>query len=114
MAEEQAEKVAAKLWFLDLKFSRFFTPKLIGPLWAAYLCMIAAFFLFSMVEDLVVLKVFLALMAIGVQFVALVFEVIAGRVILEVVLVIFRMGERLEAPKPSEHVAPIAGQEKST
>ena len=29
-AEEQAEKVAAKLWFLDLKFSQFFTPKLVG------------------------------------------------------------------------------------
>ncbi len=31
-AEEHADKVAAKLWFLDLKFARFFTPKLAGAL----------------------------------------------------------------------------------
>ena len=47
MAEEHADKVATKLWFLDLKFSRFFTPKLVGPLWAIYLCLVVLYFLGS-------------------------------------------------------------------
>ena len=33
-----------KLWFLDLKFSRFFTPKLVGALWAIYLCLVVILF----------------------------------------------------------------------
>ncbi len=94
-AEEQAEKVAAKLWFLDLKFSRFFTPKLVGPLWAIYLCLVVILFLESTVYDVLHMGLFIAAFAIVVQFIFLVFAVIAGRVVLEVLLAIFRAAERL-------------------
>jgi hypothetical protein len=102
MAGEHAEKVAAKLWFLDLKFSQLFTPKLIGPLWAIYLCLIVIVFLFSAVNYLFTLNVLLAIFMIVVQLIALVFAAIAGRIVLEVLLVVFRTAQRLESQKPSE------------
>jgi hypothetical protein len=101
-AEEQAEKVASTLWFLDLKFTRFFTPKLIGVVWAVYLCLVAMLFLFSSFGCLLTMNPFHALVTIFVQFVALIFAVVSGRVVLESILVIFRIAESLEAMKRPE------------
>ena len=103
MAEEQADKVAETLWFLDLKFSRFFTPKLVGPLWATYLCLIVILFLGSIVYDLRNLPMLFVPFAIIVDFIALVFALIGGRVVLEAVLKIFRVADRLESPKKADN-----------
>jgi hypothetical protein len=101
-AEEQAEKVAAKLWFLDLKFSQFFTPKLVGLLWALNLCLVAIFFLGSLASTvyyLFTLNPLHALFMIVVQFFALLCEVIFTRIVLEVFLVTFRISDQLERMK---------------
>jgi len=97
MAEEQSEKVAAKLWFLDLKFKRFFTPKLAGPLWAIYSCLAVVLFLGSVVYDLFNLGLFFAPFAIVVQFTFLVVAVIFARIVLEAALAIVRAAEHLES-----------------
>ena len=112
MAEEQADKVAAKLWFLDLKFSRFYTPKLVGPLWAIYLCLVVIFFLSSAVYDVLNINLFIAPFAIVVQFIFLSFAVIFTRIILEVVLVIFRVAENLEPLKHLERLKSSPDNEK--
>ena len=96
-AEEHADKVAAKLWFLDLKFGRFFTPKLVVALWAIYLCLVVILFLGGAVHCLLTLNALYALGLIVVQFISLLFAVISARVILEAILVIFRIAEHLEA-----------------
>lgn len=111
-AEEQAEKVAAKLWFLDLKFSRFFTPKLVGAVWALYLCLAAVLFLAGTVYWLCTQNAFIALLAIIVQFIFLLFVVISTRIDLEVILVIFRAAEHLEPLKHLEHLKHLADREK--
>jgi len=103
-AEEQAEKVAAKLWFLDLKFSQFFTPKLIGVLWAIYLCLVVFTFLGSAVWFLLVLPALFALLAIIFQFIVLTFALIFTRIVLEVFMVIFRVAEHLEPLKHLEYL----------
>jgi hypothetical protein len=111
-AEEQAEKVAAKLWFLDLKFSRFFTPKLVGAVWALYVCLVVVFFLCGIVYDVLNLSVLLVPFVMLVQFIALLFAVISARVVLEAILVIFRISEHLEALKHLEHLKHLADQGK--
>ena len=105
MAEEQADKVAAKLWFLDLKFTRFFTPKLVGPLWAIYLCLVVVSLLGSVVYDALNLSLFVVPFVMVIQFVFLLFAVIFTRIILEVILAIFRIAERLEPPKHLDDLA---------
>ncbi len=105
-AEVQAEKVAAQLWFLDLKFSQLFAPKLIGAVWALYLCLVVVFFFASTAFWLSTLTALQAFLLIIVEFIALPFSVIFTRVILEVFLVIFRIAERLESPK---QVEPLEG-----
>lgn len=111
-AEEQAEKVAAKLWFLDLKFSRFFTPKLVGAFWAIYLCLAVILFVGYTVHYLLALNALFALLAIVVEFITLVFAVLAARILLEAILVMFRIAEHLESLKHLENLKHLAGQGK--
>jgi hypothetical protein len=110
-AEEQAEKVAAKLWFLDLKFTRFFTPKLVGALWAIFLCLVVVFFLGSTVYYLATLNALYAIVMIAVQVLVLLFAVISTRIVLEVFLVIFRMTEYLEPLKHLEYLKHLEQKE---
>jgi hypothetical protein len=105
-AEEHADKVAAKLWFLDLKFAHFFTPKLAGALWAIFLCLIAIEFLISFFQSLALLPAhpFVSLGGMLLALVGLVFGVVCSRVVLEVLLVTFRIAERLENLKHLEYL----------
>jgi hypothetical protein len=105
-AEEHADKVAAKLWFLDLKFAHFFTPKLAGALWAIFLCLIAIQFLISFFQSLAMLAShpFMSMGGMLLALVGLVFGVVCSRVVLEVLLVMFRIAERLEDLKHLEHL----------
>lgn len=102
MAEEQSEKVAAKLWFLDLKFSRFFTPKLAGPLWAICACLAVLLFLGSAAYDLFNMSIFFSPWAILIQFLIMLCTVIAARVILEAAVAVVRVAEAREPRPPSE------------
>jgi hypothetical protein len=103
-AEEQADKVAATLWFLDLKFNQFFTPKLIGAVWALYLCLIILVFLGSCIHSLLTMYLPFALFTILVEFVGLMFAMIFTRVLLELFLVMFRVAEHLENLKYLENL----------
>jgi hypothetical protein len=105
-AEEHADKVAAKLWFLDLKFSHFFTPKLAGALWAIFLCLIAIQFLLATFQALSVLAShpFACLGGILLALATLAFAAVCSRVVLEVFLVTFRIAERLENLKHLEYL----------
>lgn len=94
-ATDAAEQVSQKLWFLDLKFERFATPKLIGFVFTAFLvCLVllagavAAYTLLNypalQAAFIIALDLFLlALLAISV------------RVYLELCLLGFRMVEHL-------------------
>jgi hypothetical protein len=105
-AEKQADKVAAKLWFLDLKFSYFFTPRLAGALWAIFLCLIAIIYLSSTFQSLSLLPTqpFSALAGMLLSLVSLVFAAVFSRVVLEVLLATFRIAERLEDLKHLENL----------
>ncbi len=112
-AEEHAEKVAAQLWFLDLKFSQFFTPKLVGALWAVYLCLAVLLFLGSAIYYLATYNAFLALVFILFQFVVLMFAVISARIVLEAFLVMFRIAEHLSHLKHLEYLKNLEEQGKT-
>jgi len=103
-AEEQAEKMADKLWFLDLKFNHFFTPRLAGALWAIFLCLIAITYLIATLQSLSLLpkNPFSALAGMLLALVSFVFAAVFSRVVVEVLLVIFRIGQRLEDLKHFE------------
>jgi hypothetical protein len=105
-AEEHADKVASKLWFLDLKFEHFFAPKLVGALWALYLCLIVLAFVVSSIHSLFTMNAFFALLTICGEFLLLIFAAIFTRVMLEMFLVMFRVAERLENLKYLENLKP--------
>jgi hypothetical protein len=110
-AGEQAEKVAQELWFLDLKFTRFFTPKLVGALWAIFLCLVVFIFLGSTVYYLFTYNALYALAAILFQLLGLSFTVLWIRILLEVFLVMFRIAEQLESLKNLEYLKHLADQQ---
>lgn len=94
---EKAEEMNQKVWFLDLKFSRFVTPKLIGGLFAVYII----FFLFG-AAGILIYGIFndtiinVALGAVGLVIVGTLSLVIV-RVLMEIALVIFRIEDHLSA-----------------
>jgi hypothetical protein len=96
-AEEQADAVAAKLWFLDLKFSQFFTPKLIGAVWALFVCLAVLTFVVYSLSSLSTIGFFPTIPHVIVGFVTLIFSLVFSRVVLEVIIAIFRMAEHLES-----------------
>ncbi len=103
-AEEQAEKVAAKLWFLDLKFSQFYTPKLAGPTWALYFCVVIIVFLTDSFNSLNTMKALPAFWAILHEFIILAFSLVFFRILLEVFLVIVQTSDRLAPLKHLEYL----------
>ena len=111
-AEEHADKVAAKLWFLDLKFTQFFTPKLVGALWAIYLCLLVLAFVASAVQTVMHINPLFAIFVILFQFVVMVFAAISARVFLEFILVMFRVAERLEPLQNLEFLKHLADHEE--
>jgi hypothetical protein len=94
---EKAEEINQRVWFLDLKFTRFVTPKLIGVLFAAYIVFIllgfVGFIAYGIFNKPIIEVV---LVAFGMA-VAIVFNLIVVRVLSEIALVIFRIEEHLSA-----------------
>ena len=94
---EKAEEMNQKVWFLDLKFSRFVTPKLIGFLFAAYIIFLLLGFVGFMVYGIFNKPIIeVALGTVGLL-IAIVFNLIIVRVLMETALVIFRIEEHLSA-----------------
>jgi len=111
-AEEHADKVADKLWFLDLKFSHVFAPKLVGALWAIYLCISVLGFLISAFQTVVTTKLLFVPFVVLFQFLGLLFALVLGRVVLEALLVVFRMGEHMEHLRHLEHLKQLENRGK--
>ena len=95
IATDAAMQVSQRLWFLDLKFEQFATPRLIGVVFAAAI-IVMAFFACGLA--IYVLLNFPALQAIFIllfDFALLVLFAIGFRVFLECCLVGFRIAEHL-------------------
>jgi hypothetical protein len=94
---EKAEEINQKVWFLDLKFSRFVTPKLIGGLFAVYIILFllgaAGILIYGIFNDTIIN---VALGAVGLVIVGTLNLVIV-RVLMEIALVIFRIEDHLAA-----------------
>ena len=95
--EEKADEINQKVWFLDLKFTRFVTPKLIGVLFATYIvCILLGFvgFIVFGIFNKPILEVALGTVGLAI---AIVFNLILVRVLMEIALVIFRIENHLAA-----------------
>jgi len=94
-ANEAAEKVSKKFWFLDLKFEQFATPKLVGFIFASSLL----FLVFSGIGASVYLLLFTPILGavfgiLGI-FIFVIFYAVMIRVMLELFLISFRIAEHL-------------------
>jgi hypothetical protein len=94
-ASESVEQVSQKLWFLDLKFTEFATPRLIGFVFAAYLLLSVLAEVAVIFYALLNMPVIQATFGIVFEAIFLVFLAICFRVFLETFLVIFRIAEHL-------------------
>lgn len=94
-ARETAEQVSQKLWFLDLKFEQFATPRLIGFIFTTALIVLLLLAGASTVYVLWNFPVIQAVFILLFNFVFLALLAIGLRVFLEWYLVIFRMAEHL-------------------
>ena len=94
-ATQAADDVSKKLWFLDLKFEQFATPRLIGFVFVASLLM------FALIGVVAVGYAFLNMPVLKAAFVSvfvlleLLFLAVGMRVFLEGCLVVFRIAEHL-------------------
>lgn len=94
-ATQAADDVSKKLWFLDLKFEQFATPRLIGFVFVASLLMLA------LIGVGAIGYAFLEMPAIKAAFVSFIillqvmFLAVGMRVFLEGCLVVFRIAEHL-------------------
>ena len=94
-ATQAADDVSKKLWFLDLKFEQFATPRLIGFVFVASLLMLAVagagVIGYGFLNDPVIEAAFTSVVVLF----TLVFLAVGMRVFLEGCLVVFRIAEHL-------------------
>ena len=91
-----AKQVSQKLWFLDLKFEQFATPRLIGAVFLLWMLMCVVSFAGTMVYAVITMPIWLAAIVMTGNLLASLLSAICVRVILETFLVMFRMVEHLE------------------
>ncbi|HEX3598990.1 MAG TPA: DUF4282 domain-containing protein [Lacipirellulaceae bacterium] len=91
----KAEDVSNKLWFLDLKFTQFATPRLIGFVFFLWLILLAVAFLSSVGYAIIKMPVWLAALSVTANSVTVFILAILARVVLESFLVVFRIAESL-------------------
>lgn len=89
------EAVTQKLWFLDLKFSEFATPRLIGFVFLLYLILCGLSFVAFVGYTLLTLPVLFAAAAIVADLILTLISAVLVRVFLEAFLVVFRIAESL-------------------
>lgn len=103
-ATEAVEQVSQRLWFLDLRFESFATPRLIGFVFAASLvCLLLAFFV-VIVYAVLNLPLIKAAFVIIVDLLLLALLAIWIRVCLEICLLGFRVAEHLKHLHYLEHL----------
>jgi hypothetical protein len=93
---KHSEEVSKKLWFFDLKFESFFTPKLIGFAFLAWMTIAAISLAASAVWALLTIPALQAAAAIIGEALTLLVMTIMVRVLLENTLVFFRVAEHLQ------------------
>ena len=93
--EQQAEKISKKLWFLDLKFTEFFTPRLIGVVYVLFMLLTTGLTIWGCFYALWTLPVIKAAFAIVGLVIYLAISAVCFRVFLETFLVVFRIAEHL-------------------
>lgn len=93
--EQQAEKISNKLWFLDLKFTEFFTPRLIGVVYALFMLLTTGLTIWGCFYALWTLPVIKAAIAMVALVIYLAISAVCFRVFLETFLVVFRIAEHL-------------------
>jgi hypothetical protein len=92
---EQSEKISKKLWFLDLKFTQFFTPKLIGFVFVLFILTTVIGLVCVGVYVVLALPLLQAIFVFIVEAIIFVVLAICLRVFLETFLVLFRIAEHL-------------------
>lgn len=106
-ATQAADDVSKKLWFLDLKFEQFATPRLIGFVFVASLLMLAVagagVIGYGFLNDPVIEAAFTSVVVLFI----LVFLAVGMRVFLEGCLVVFRIAEHLSH---LQHLNPQSGE----
>lgn len=95
-ATEAADQVSKKLWFLDLRFEGFATPRLIGFVFAASLIALALGFIWSCGYFLLNVPVIHAAFSIVASLVLTILMAVCMRVLLEICLLGFRVAENLK------------------
>lgn len=95
VATETADQVSQKLWFLDLKFDHFATPKLIGFIFAATLICLVLLAAGIVVYALLNYPALKAAFIVVVDVILLALLAISFRVFLEFCLIKFRIAEHL-------------------
>lgn len=91
-----AKQVSQKLWFLDLKFEQFATPRLIGVVFLLWMLLCAVACAGTLVYAVITMPIWLAAIVMTGNILASLLSAICIRVILETFLVMFRMVEHLE------------------
>ncbi len=100
-----AENVSNKLWFLDLKFEQFATPRLIGFVFFMWMILAALSVVGTVGYAFATMPVWLAALVIVADLVLSIISAILVRVSLEAFLVIFRIAEHLRHLKHLEIIA---------
>lgn len=104
-ASQAADDVTQKLWFLDLKFEQFATPRLIGFVFVAWLLIFSLIGVGVVLYALFNLPIVQAVVVAVFSIIYLVVAAVGLRVFLECCLVVFRVAEHLSYLrylKPSE------------
>lgn len=94
-ATQAAEDVSQKLWFLDLQFEQFATPRLIGFVFIGSLLLLVLLGVGAVAYAIWTLPVIQAVLVVIAVFIELVIFAICLRVFLECCLVGFRIAEHL-------------------
>ena len=94
--ERKTEVVTQKLWFFDLKFSQFATPRLIGFVFLLYLLLACVGCVTFAGYAMLHMPLLHAVASIAAYIIAAIISAILVRVFLEAFLVVFRIAESLQ------------------
>ena len=102
-ASERADDVSRRLWFLDLKFEQFATPRLIGFVFAMALLFLVLSAVGITIYALFNYPVLQAVIGCAIVYIELIFLAVCFRVFLEMMLVVFRISDHLSYLKYLEN-----------
>ena len=100
-----AKEVSKKLWFLDLSFEQFATPRLIGVVFLLWMILAALSVAGTLVYVVITMPVWLAALVLVGHIISAIISAVILRVTLEIFLIIFRLVEHLENLKYLREIA---------